>query len=268
MIGNAPPRSVLGRGGLALPVVATLLAILACNPSPSTPTPPLLVGTITVSTAEPPTSPPPPTASEGEDECSHDYFPSDVGTTWEFVGTNSMLGDYQNTVTITVSADDGFIVSHELLDGSGTFLLAYSCTDEGLTLLDPFGQSSAAVVATSEGSATVTTLAQSGLTVPADLEGASTWQQYLEWETQGSGTVLRGETTFNYVSRGVEVVTVPFGTFEAIRIDTEIRTTMKGQEVMACQNTTWVAEDVGTIKGQQSCGGLDDSMELLSFDSP
>ena len=266
---NALRRIHLGRVRLVLPVVATLLAILACGPAPSTPTPPFQLGTMAVSTTEPPTAPPPPTASEGEDECSHDYFPSDLGTTWEFVGTNSMLGGYQNTVAITVSADDGFIVSHELLDGSGTLLLAYSCTDEGLTLLDPFGQSSAAVVATSEGSATVTTLAQSGLTVPADLEGASTWQQYVEWEAQGGdGTALRGETTFNYVSRGVEVVTVPFGTFEAIRIDIEVRTTMKGQEVMACQNTTWVAADVGTIKGEQSCGGIDDSMELLSFDSP
>jgi hypothetical protein len=66
----------------------------------------------------------------------------------------------------------------------------------------------------------------------------------------------------------VEVVTVPFGTFEAIRVDTDILGTLEGEDLMTCQYTTWVAKDIGAIKGEQSCSGIDHSMELVSFDSP
>jgi len=115
----------------------------------------------------------------------------------------------------------------------------------------------------------VTTLAHTGLTLPVDLEAARTWQQYVKWEARGDdGTVLHGDTTFNYVSQGVEVVTVTFGTFEAIRVDTEILGTLEGEDIVACQNTIWFAKDVGAIKGEQSCSGIDHTMELVSFDSP
>ena len=179
-----------------------------------------------------------------------------------------MLGDYQNSATITVSSDDGFIVTTEFIDGSGTFSLAYSCTDEGLTLLDPLGQSSSAVATGPDGTATMTTLAQSGLTLPADLEGASTWQQYVKWEAQGDGTVLHGDTTFNYANRGQENVVVPFGTFEAIRIDTEILTILEGKALEPCQARNWYAEDVGVVKAETSCYGIESSSMLVSFDSP
>jgi hypothetical protein len=253
---------------VALPIVAVLFAVLACNPGPSTPTPPLQVGTITVSTAEPPTAPPPPASSTGEGECGHDYFPSDLGATWEVTGTNSVLGAFQNSATVSVSSDDGFVVTTDFIDGTGTFALAYSCTDEGLTLLDPLGQSSSAVATGPDGSATVTTLAQSGLSLPADLEAAGTWQQNVKWEAQGSGTVLHGDTTFNYAYRGQENVTVPFGTFEAIRIDTEILTILEGKALEPCQATNWYAEDVGVVQAETSCFGIESSSMLVSFDAP
>ena len=63
-------------------------------------------------------------------------------------------------------------------------------------------------------------------------------------------------------------MTVPFGTFEAIRVDTEILGTLEGEDMVACQNTTWVAKDIGAIKGEMTCSGADDSVELVSFDSP
>jgi len=267
--GNSPGGLHFDWTSVAPPIIAVLLFTGACTPRPSSPTPPLQLGTMTVSTADPSSELTPPASSTGEGECGHDYFPSDLGTTWEVAGTNSMLGDYQNTATITVSSDDGFVVPTEFIDGSGTFALAYSCTDEGLTLLDPLGQSSSAVATGPEGSATMTTLAQSGLSLPADLEAASTWQQYVKWEAQGDdGTVLHGDTTFNYVYRGRENVTVPFGTFEAIRIDTEILGTLEGKALEPCQATNWYAEDVGVVKAETSCFGIDGSTLLVSFDSP
>ncbi len=61
-------------------------------------------------TPEPPTAPSAARSSTGEGECGHDYFPSDLGATWELTGTNSVLGAFQNTATVSVSSDDGFVV--------------------------------------------------------------------------------------------------------------------------------------------------------------
>jgi hypothetical protein len=123
-------------------------------------------------------------------------------------------------------------------------------------------------VNTDEGSGTITTVAQTGVTLPADLEGASTWQQYVAWEAQGSDTVLHGDATIEYVSRGFEVVTVPFGTFNAIRVDSENRGTLQGEELMSCQVSVWYAKDVGIVKQEQICSSMQSAYELVSFDSP
>src|SRR3990172_62600 len=107
MNSNALRRIHLGRVRLVPPIVAALLAVQACSPGPSTPTPPLQVGTIAVSTTEPSTQATSPSMGGDGGECSHDYFPSELGTAWEIAGTNRMSGAYQKSSTITVSSDDG-----------------------------------------------------------------------------------------------------------------------------------------------------------------
>jgi hypothetical protein len=252
---------LLGRIRLGLPVVAALLAVQGC--SPSTPTPPLLVGTVEVATADPSSG----STSQTSGECGHDYFPSEEGTTWELAVTGDGT-NYTSTTTITDSRDDGFTLVSTLADGSSTFTMEISCTDDGMIMLDPVQQAVSASVTTAEGSGTITTVAQTGVTLPADLEGASTWQQYVAWEAQGSDTVLQGDATIEYVSRGFEVVTVPLGTFNAIRVDSENRGTLQGEELMSCQVSVWYAKDVGIVKQEQTCASMQSSYDLVSFDSP
>ena len=103
---------------------------------------------------------------------------------------------------------------------------------------------------------------------PPDLEGASTWQQYVAWEADMGGTLVHGDATIDYVSRGFEVVTVPFGTFNAIRVDSEQRGTLQGEELMPCQVSVWYAKDVGIVKQEQTCSSMHALYELVSFDSP
>jgi hypothetical protein len=241
--------------------VAAVLAVQGC--SPSTPTPPLLVGTVEVTTPDPSSG----STSQTSGECGHDYFPSEEGTAWELAVTGDGT-NYNSTATITESRDEGFTLVSGLADGSSTFTMEVSCSDDGLIMLDPVQQSVAASVNTDEGSATVTTVAQTGVTLPADLEGASTWQQYVAWKAQGSDTVLYGDATIEYVSRGFEVVTVPLGTFNAIRVDSENRGTLQGEELMSCQVSVWYAKDVGIVKQEQTCSSMQSSYDLVSFDSP
>ena len=105
---------------------------------------------------------------------------------------------------------------------------------------------------------------------PPDLEGASTWQQYVALEVQGSdtGSMVHWDATIDYVSRGFEFVTVPFGTFNAIRVDSEQRGTLQGEELMPCQVSVWYAKDVGIVKQEQTCSTMHSSYDLVSFDSP
>ena len=244
--------------------LATLaLALSAC--SPSTPTPPLLVGTIEVATADPSSG----STSQTSGECGHDYFPSEEGTTWELAVTGDGT-NYNSTATITESGDEGFTLVSGLADGSSTFTMEVSCTDDGLIMLDSLSQAVSASVNSDEGTGTITTVAQTGVTLPADLEGASSWQQYVAWEAQGSdtGSMLHGDATIDFVSRGFEVVTVPLGTYNAIRVDSENRGTLEGEELMSCQVSVWYAKDVGIVKQEQTCSSMTSSYELVSFDSP
>jgi hypothetical protein len=180
-------------------------------------------------------------------------------------GTN-----YNSTTTITESSEDGFTLVSGLADGSSTFTMEVSCTDDGLIMLDSLSQAVSASVNSDEGTGTITTVAQTGVTLPADLEGASSWQQYVAWEAQGSdtGSMLHGDATIDFVSRGFEVVTVPLGTYNAIRVDSENRGTLEGEELMSCQVSVWYAKDVGIVKQEQTCSSMTSSYELVSFDSP
>jgi hypothetical protein len=244
-----------------LPALAVAAAALACSPSPATDTPAAIVATLVAVTDTPPSPP----LSSGGGDCSHPYNPADDGAVWEYVGTSSSLGQFSQTDTITDSRDDGFTLAQTNHASDVTFTLEYTCTYAGLTMLDAFQQS---IVASVSG-VSITTIAQSGVTLPADLEGASTWQQYVHWTTQG-GNVANTydvETTIDYVSRGFEYVTVPAGTFQAIHVDAIYHTVENGEAFEDCLTSAWVAKDIGVVKGEQSCFGIDTEWELLSFSS-
>ena len=253
-------RRLLPRVSLVLPACALLVAALACNPSPPT----VIVGTMTAATAT--TSSPAP--SSGGGECGSEWFPSDEDAVWESVGTNSLSGDYQSTSTIIESNDDGFTVRTVTSTSDVDFVLEYGCTDAGLVMLNPMSQFGTASATGPSGSATVNTLAASGLTFPFDLHAGQTWQQYLEYEVIGSDVTIRGEYTADSIARGLEVVSVPFGTFDAMRVDADIQTAIEGEPWAPCTSTWWFVKDIGPVRTESSCGGINDSSELVSFDSP
>ena len=254
------------RGLIALPTLAVAVAALACAPSPSpTDTPAAIVGTMTASTPSPlPPSPGP--GSTGE--CSSEWYPSEEDTVWVTAGSNNITGDYTATLTVIESRDDGFTVRQVTSSSDVDFVLEYGCSDAGLTMLNPMSQFGVASATGPDGSATVNTLAASGITLPFDLRPGLTWQQYLSFEVIGQDVTIRGEYTADSIARGLEVVTVPFGTFDAMRIDTEIQSAIEGEAMEPCQQTVWFVKEIGGIKAEGSCFGVVDSNELTDFDAP
>jgi hypothetical protein len=252
-----------------LPALAVAAAALACSPSPATDTPAAIVATLAAVTDTPPS---PPQTSGGGGECGHDYYPTDEDATWEYAGTNSYAGAFHQTVTITESRDDGFTITYQTSTGDVTLTLEYGCADGNLTLLDPLKQVAAGSASGPNGTAVVTTQGQTGFTLPADLHAGLTWQQTVQGTAQGPDVLLHGTYTFDNVARGLEVTTVPFGTFDAMRVDTEVTATVEGYTQPPCQVTTWYVLDVGPIKTVFTCDmpgtPLENTTELEMFDSP
>jgi hypothetical protein len=78
---------------------------------------------------------------------------------------------------------------------------------------------------------------------------------------------------FDYSAGGYESITVPFGTFNALRVDTtiQIKVTALGISAGTYTSTFWMAPNVGVIKsiGTSHVPNVDfsDSLELTAFAS-
>jgi hypothetical protein len=73
---------------------------------------------------------------------------------------------------------------------------------------------------------------------------------------------------------GLEVVTVPFGSFDAMRLDVVIELEFGGLKGMSgtYTNSIWLVKDVGIVQSQGSSQipGIEfsDSLQLVAFDEP
>jgi hypothetical protein len=163
-------------------------------------------------------------------------------------------------------ADDGFSVELALASGA-TFVIEWSCSDGDLTHLTP-----TASLSLSGGSATGSTTTHSGVTLPADLDTSLTWRESGEWSVAAGGTTTVGSYTSDNTAVGLETVTVPFGTVEAMRVDSHLEGTLSSEPVSPCEITQWWAKDIGLVKQETSCpvGGqmMSEVVELVSYDSP
>jgi len=263
----------------ALPpfLIALSLAIGSCvpkatpapSPSPTatgTGLPAMLVSTVPAATA----------ASTQEitleELCDNDYMPSDDGAVWQFAGQNSKLGAYTRTDTVTDSRDAGFTITTELKDV--TYTEEWVCTEAALIDLEPGQQTLAAAFSGPSGTVSVTRSFNSGITLPRHIDPAMSWQQVFGWQATSPDISSNGSFTYQYTAMGPEAVTVPFGSFDAMRIDVEVELEMGGPSGMkgTYSQSVWFVQDVGLVKaeGESHVQGVEftDSMELVSYDSP
>ena len=154
------------------------------------------------------------------------------------------------------------------------YTVEYNCTAAGLIALDAAQQLITAMLSGPDDSVTVRTLAHSGLTIPANIQPGNTWQQIIEWGAANSTTTSHGTFTFNYTALGLEAITVPLGSFDAMRINVEIQLEIGDTARMTgtYANSMWLVKDIGMIKsdGASHIPGVQftDRLELESFDSP
>jgi hypothetical protein len=257
--------------------MVVILALSSCNLPTSPQSPPVPSPTSTQTggiIAVTDTVPPSQTTQGGDSSelCDNDYFPSDDDTTWTYSGDNSKTGDYTRSDQVTDSTDYGFTITTKLT--KITYATEFTCTEAGLINLMPAMGQLSALFSGPDGTVTVTPTMNSGITIPREFKPGDTWNQYFAWNASSSIGNENGSFNYHYTAIGPEVVTVPFGTFDAMRIDAsidvEIGTFQKSTSTYTA--SFWLVQDIGLVKSEGSMEGpglqFSDTIELVSYDSP
>jgi hypothetical protein len=201
--------------------------------------------------------------------CTNLYFPNTPGDTWEYAGSTTATGAFTRVDSITNAGDQSFSVQSTL---SGiSYPVDYSCTESGLVAVNPIQQYLGAVLASLNGQVTLNLVSTSGISLPSQINPGDSWQQIVEWEGSAQGMSTNGRLVFDYTAAGYETITVPSGTYEALRVNTSIRIEISDFRINygTYDITTWMAPNVGIIKSQGTSNlpnvEFSDSLELIRF---
>jgi hypothetical protein len=152
-----------------------------------------------------------------------------------------------------------------------TYSVDYTCSAEGLTATNPIQQYLGALLSDPNTPVSVTLTSNSGISLPATIKTDDSWQQIANWEGSTKDISMNGRFVFNYTAVGYESITVPYGTFNALRVNTTIRIEVSGFRILAgtYSYSFWLVPNIGIIKseGTSHVSGVDftDSLALTNF---
>jgi hypothetical protein len=212
----------------------------------------------------------------GTGPCANPYYPVREGATWNYQGTSSLTEPYTFTDSISSVRADGFTLTSEFDELTRT--QEWACTPDGIVALQLGGG-----LTTAQTSLTVETQSASGVTYPAEVDAGDTWSHSIEFtgtmDIAGNPGDAEGSTRSDFTALGVESVSVPAGTFEAMKVEIqttfEATVTFQGVSVPVTFTTTtlsWYAEGVGWVKSDSSGDFMGqaytDTIELQSYSLP
>jgi len=231
--------------------------------------------------AAPAAGEPAPEATAASGVCDNPLMPVRLGASWTYSNTGSPSGDFSYTDTITDVRADGFTLTMRFDGGSRT--QEWSCEPNGLKALQPGGGPTAGVT-TNDMTAEFQSLEASGVSIPKTVTPGMQWEHFLKME---GTTAMPGDSdaksagTFaaSMQEAGRETVTVPAGTFEAVKFQ-YVSTVMIVAEFQGLQipfefsesGFSWFVPGVGYVKsiGNSNAGGeaFTFTTELLSYNIP
>ncbi len=227
----------------------TALLIIGCGT-------PEDLGTSKVNVTEnPATEAPLPPASSSGNECGNAYYPIVDGAQWNYTGPTGLFSH-----RLTVETGDEFTIVVE--SGADTFIIRGLCLEGGdINLLQVPGTSLS--YSGDNGSSSITTTSNEGVTLPGDIQAGDDWSQTIGMEVSASDQTTNFLLDNTYTAVGYETVTVPAGTFNALKI--EQSTSMGGPEPTI--QTLWYVQDVGLVKSVIEVGETYVN-ELVSYNIP
>ena len=248
-----------------------LSAVLACSlpvSGPSNATP-ISVGETPVSVVSSP-------GGGGSVACNNPLYPVVAGASWIYSFNGTSPGNFTRSIT-AVNAD-GFS-DQDVFTSGITRAGEWKCNAGTLTALKPGGDSTATVQSNNIDS-TFTTTAMDGVTLPASINAGDSWAQNFTIEgtetVNGKSVVSKSQIAYSCMAGGSESVTVPAGTFDAVRVECKlhitITITMNGAEIPAttdATSTTWYALGVGMVKTDSVVSDIGNStIELTAYNIP
>jgi len=230
---------------------------------------------ILIQTSSPDASP---TVSE---LCNNPLYPSRQGATWVYASTGGPNGAFIYTNIITEVRADGFTLTTQFTDQ--THIQEWVCQPDGLKALQ-LGGGSASGISVQGMTSNLKTSDVTGISLPQDVTTGMQWQ----YSQQLQGTIVMpgdpqapASGTYSIIMQevGKETVTVPAGTFDAVKIQSnstvDIISSFAGSEVPIRFNSTaitWYVPGIGYVKSVENgdFGGesFSATAELQSYSIP
>jgi hypothetical protein len=212
--------------------------------------------------------------------CTNIYYPVRQGATWTYKSTGGPAGEYSFTDTVTSVRGDGFTLSTQIGDISRS--LEWTCTSQGLTALQ-LGGAPAAMLNSQGIQMNLDVSNVTGVTFPGQINPGDQWQQTMD--VQGNVTMMNeqaeatGNAQMSFSAIGHESVTVPAGTFDALKVQVEVSLNINAtyQAITLPVSFTgaytyWFAPNVGWVKasgtGNVLGNSFTDTTELQSHTIP
>lgn len=262
----------------------TIMFVTACAPALNPPTlpsqPTEIAGSPTTATEPPVTAEPTGSPAPEAGLCTNAYYPVSERATWTYASTGSSAGGYSFTDTITSVRQDGFTLSTQL--GDLTRTQEWACRPEGLVALQ-LGGAPAALLNSQGMQLDFEITNASGVTFPSTINTGDQWQHNLDFEgsmsVAGEEAAATGNAQTIFTAIGDETVTVPAGTFEALKIQVDpmfrFNISYEGLNLPVTFSGTytyWFAQGVGWVKatGRGSAAGMSfsETLELQSYSIP
>jgi hypothetical protein len=213
-----------------------------------------------------------PTTAAAESACDHPYFPLRTGSSWTYAMPD---GTMTWSVGGASGSNDSAEATMEVALSDVSMAVHWSCSSAGIVSYD-FGNLS---VASLGEVASMEVVDSSGAWLPAPdllVPGYSWPNSYtlvMHVSQEGFAADLTMTVSETSTATGIETITVPAGTFEALRVDGTESVSMSGfmgEAVnMTVDTTYWYAKGVGVVRYSSSGSeGTGSRGELTSYTVP
>jgi len=226
-------------------------------------------GAATATTAAPTAAATDDLGYQSQTACDHPYIPLRQGATWTY---DSSSGGFTWTVTEVTGDLNNAAATMMVTVPDGTITYHWTCTAEGVASYD-FGS---VAISTAEGSTQFEVVSSEGSWLPPASQlvpGASWTHAYtILMDFTGAGGGFTSETSQSFVATGFENMAVGAGSFESLRVDGTMHSTMSmpGGGDFDTDGTFvyWLAYGVGIVRSDNTIIGETDSSTLVSYSIP
>jgi hypothetical protein len=193
--------------------------------------------------------------------CANPYVPVVEGATWTSSGSTDVGGSFSRTTTISDVGTNAFLAEWSMDPLTG--VITWTCTPEGLLEDQSNGGIFSSVLSGPDATVKIESVSNTGVTVPTSIQPGDTWSQVnVLTASSTEGVSMNGTLTLEFAAIGTESVTVPAGTFTAMKVSVHATAeyTQQGYtSTIVYDGTDWLVEGVGRV---QSIGEMSEPMSF------